>query len=277
MQGEHPIDQQGPDTRPPGEEPAAVAGELDRNRQVWSIINELHTGDAAAREWQRSQPHWGLYRIPESQLRVLPDTAGMLVVELGAGTAFLSAALARQGARVVALDLSHEQLVTAARCQQRFGPRFPLVEADAGQVPLRTGCADVVVSEHGASVWCAPQRWLAEAARLLRPGGWLVFLTNSVLSTLCVPDDEGPATQRLQRPQRGIGRTAWDGGGIEYHPSHGDWVGLLRRNGFRLESLAELYAPEDATDPDFYEIADAEWAQRWPVEDLWIARREPLP
>jgi ubiquinone/menaquinone biosynthesis C-methylase UbiE len=30
---------------------------------------------------------------------------------------------------------------------------------------------DLVVSEYGASVWLDPDRWVAEAARLLRPGG----------------------------------------------------------------------------------------------------------
>ena len=62
-----------------------------------------------------------------------------------------------------------------------------------------TACVDLVVSEHGAAAWCDPERWLPEAARLLRPGGRLVFLTNSHLSALCVPPDEGVAGERLLR------------------------------------------------------------------------------
>lgn len=38
-------------------------------------------------------------------------------------------------------------------------------------MPLGAGCADLVISEYGASVWCDPYRWIPEAARLLRPGG----------------------------------------------------------------------------------------------------------
>lgn len=248
------------------------AAEIARNRQVWAVVNALHTDAAAQDEWRRPGVRWGLFRQPEAAIGALPPLPGLDVVELGAGTAFLSAALARAGARPIAVDLSHEQLRTAARCRDRVGPAFPLVEADGTAVPLRGGCADLVVSEHGASVWCDPAGWLPEAARLLRPRGWLVFLTNSVLATLCVPDEDGVADERLHRPQRGLGRVEWSGGGVEYHPGHSDWVRLLRAHGFQIEALHELYAPEGATDPGFYEIADARWASRWPVEDLWVAR-----
>ena len=132
---------------------------------------------------------------------------------------------------------------------------------------------DLVVSEYGASVWCDPEQWTAEAARLLRPGGRLVFLTNSVLATLCVPEAEGPAQEQLLRPQRGMNRVRWPGGGVEFHPGHGDWIRILRANGFEIEALSELHAPPGATTPEYYDIASAAWAQKWPAEDLWSARR----
>ena len=161
---------------------------------------------------------------------------------------------------------------TARRCQERFGLSFPLIEANAEDVPLPDGSFDLAVSEYGACVWCDPERWLPEAARLLRPGGRLVFLTNSVQVTICVPEEGGHAGDRLLRPQKGMSRVEWPGGGIEFHPSHGDWIRILRKNGFVVEALHELYAPEDAKDPDYYDIATAQWARRWPVEDLWTAQ-----
>ena len=249
-----------------------MSEDTDLNRRLWSLVNAQHTDRAAASEWLRPDVRWGLYRIPEADLRVLPDLVGLRVVELGAGTAFLAAALARSGADVIAVDVSHEQLVTAARCQSEIGPSFPLIEAEGARVPLRDGIADLVVSEHGASVWCDPRAWVPEAARILRPGGLLIFLTNSVLSTLSVPPLEGPAEPVLHRAQRDLFETRWDGGGVEFHPSHGQWIEVLRGSGFTVEGLRELYAPDEADDPEYYEIADAEWARRWPVEDLWTAR-----
>ena len=63
------------------------------------------------------------------------------------------------------------QLESARRCQDRFGISFPLIEADAGAVPLPSGRFDLAISECGASLWCDPARWVPEAARLLRQGG----------------------------------------------------------------------------------------------------------
>jgi hypothetical protein len=59
--------------------------------------------------------------------------------------------------------------------------------------------------------------------------------------------------------------------GVEYHPSHGQWIEVLRRNGFAVEALHELLA-ETEHEQQFYEIADTDWAQQWPAEDLWVAR-----
>ncbi|RYU10355.1 class I SAM-dependent methyltransferase [Nocardioides iriomotensis] len=223
--------------------------------------------------WARPEAVWGLFSVAERDLGVLGDVRDLDVLELACGTAYFSAWLARAGASVVAVDLSGDQLATARRMQRRRGPVFPLVQADAERVPLAAGRFDLVVSEHGAAAWCDPARWLPEAARLLRPGGRLVFLTNSHLSALCVPAGEGVAEERLVRGQREAYRVQWDGGGIEFHPSHGDWVRLLRRAGFVVDAMHELYAPPDGGDHPFYEIVSAAWAARWPAEELWVATR----
>ncbi len=87
-------------------------------------------------------------------------------------------------ARPTGVDLTAAQPATARRRQDRFGIRFPLVEADAGDVPLPGGNFDLAVSECGASLWCDPDRWVPEAARLPRSAGRLVFHTTSVLAAV---------------------------------------------------------------------------------------------
>lgn len=249
------------------------ASEIAHNRSLWALINERYTDAAAEALWTRAEPVWGLFAIPDRELGVLGDVRGLDVVELASGTAYLSAWLARAGARPVAVDLSGEQLATARRLQRSHGPVFPLVQGDAERVPLASGRFDLVVSEHGAAAWCDPERWLSEAARLLRPGGRLAFLTNSTLSALCVPAEEGLAEERLLRGQREAYKVRWPGGGVEFHPSHGDWVRLLRRAGFVVDALHELYAPDEGGDHEFYEIVSHDWAGRWPAEELWVATR----
>jgi len=251
----------------------ARSSEVALTRALWAVMNERFTDAAAEEMWARPHVVWGLFAVPEPELGVLGDVHDIDVLELACGTAYFSAWLARAGARTVAVDLSDQQLTTARRLQRQLGPVFPLVQGDGEQVPLASGRFDLVVSEHGAAAWCDPERWLPEAARLLRPGGRLVFLTNSHLSALCVPAEEGVAGERLLRSHSEAYRVQWPGGGIEFHPSHGDWVRLLRRFGFAVEAMHEIYAPPDGDDHPFYEIVSSAWASRWPAEELWVAVR----
>lgn len=247
------------------------ASEVERNRDLWSLVNAQHTDQDAFRQWSADDIRWGLFGIPEATIGVLGDVTGLDVLELGCGTAFFSSWLMRAGARPVAVDVTPAQLDTARRCQKQFGLQFPLIEADAADVPLESARFDLVVSEHGAGVWCRPDGWVAEAARLLRPRGRLVFLVNSMLSTLCVPAEGGPAGDRLLRGQRGLSPVEWPGGGVEHHLSHGEWIAVLRRHGFTVDALHELYPPDDAASPDYYDIVTADWARKWPAEELWVA------
>ncbi|MDT4914158.1 MAG: hypothetical protein QOC66_3286, partial [Pseudonocardiales bacterium] len=67
-------------------------------------------------------------------------------------------------------------------------------------------------------------------------------------------------------------RFEWpDDASVEFHANHGDWVRLLRASGFEIVDLLELQAPEDATTGAPY--VTAEWARRWPSEEVWIARK----
>jgi hypothetical protein len=60
--------------------------------------------------------------------------------------------------------------------------------------------------------------------------------------------------------------------GIEYHIAHGEWIDLLRANGFEIERLIELQAPPDARKHEYYDYVTPEWAAKWPHEEIWVAR-----
>lgn len=215
--------------------------------------------------------HWGLWRTAESKLGVLPDVEGKDVIELGCGTAYFSAWMARRGARPVGVDITPAQLDTARQMQREAGIEFPLLEANAEDVPLPDGSFDVAFSEYGASIWCDPYRWVPEAARLLRPGGELIFLRNSTLSVLCAGLDGWHET--LQRAQRGLHRVDWeDEDTTEFHLPLGELFALLRDSGLDVLDVREIYAPDDAEKATYYH-SDPEWAKRWPWEEIWTARK----
>jgi SAM-dependent methyltransferase len=245
-----------------------------RNREVWTKANAEYTDRQAREAWAKEEIDWGMYSGLESEIGALGEVAGKDVLELGCGTAYFSAWLARRGARVVGLDVTPAQLETARRMQAETGLEFPLIEASAEDVPLADASFDLVFSEYGASIWCDPQLWIAEAARLLRPGGRLAFLCNSTLSILCSPD-EGKVEERLVRSQFDLGRIEWpaDDDGVEFHLAHGEWIRILRANGFEILALHEGQAPADAEDHEYYDFMPAAWARRWPAEEIWVARK----
>jgi SAM-dependent methyltransferase len=244
-----------------------MSDHVARNRRYWDTELAAVHGPLARQHWS-GPPRWGLWSAPEERVAALPaEVAGMRAVELGCGTGYVSAWLARAGAHPVGVDVSAEQLATARAMQAEFGLRFPLLLADAERVPLRDGAFDLAISEYGASLWCDPYRWIPEAARLLRPGGRLVFALRSPLFGACRVDG-GPVDARLRRPMFGL-RGLELGGGVEQHLPHGEMVRLLRSAGFTIEDLVELPAPADAR--DYWEVP-SEWARSWPSEELWKVR-----
>ena len=246
------------------------------NRAAWDGYAAEYVA-SGERAWAivRGDETWGIYSVPEASARMLPDDlAGKDAIELGCGTAYVSAWLARRGARVVGIDNSPRQLETAVRLQREHGIDFPLLLGNAERVPYPDGSFDFAISEYGAALWADPAAWVPEAARLLRPGGRLSFLTNHVLAYLCSPDlEEEPVTERLLRPMFGMGRTEWPDvdGAIEFHPSHGDWIRLLTANGFDVEDLVEPQIPEGATTR--YPWMPYAWARQWPCEEIWKVRK----
>jgi SAM-dependent methyltransferase len=225
-----------------------------------------------ARVHWASQPIWGVWRIPEQQLSLLADVQGLQAIELGCGSAYISAWLARRGACPVAVDYSTAQLRLAERMQQESGLSFPLQHADVRCLPFADRSFDLAISEYGACTWCDPAEWLPEASRVLRPGGRLIFLVNSPLMMLCLGADGEALHRQLQRSHCEHHRLAWQGSAlVEHHCSSGGWIRQLRAHGFAVEDLRELMPPAGAADSR-PEIA-ADWAERWPVEHLWLARK----
>jgi SAM-dependent methyltransferase len=246
---------------------------LRRNRDYWNRQAAWYAARAAD-AWKQ-EPRWGIWGIPERDIGMLRGVGpGIEALEDGCGTAYVSAWMARRGARVIGLDNSPAQLITARRMQREHGLRFPLVEGAAESLPFPDSSFDLVISEYGAAIWADPHRWIPEAARVLRPGGELVFLGNSTLLMLCMPERDAdlPVEPALLRDQFGLHRIEWpDDGNVEFHLGHGDRIRLFRAHGFEIEELLELRPAQGAATP--YDFVTLEWAQRWPSEEVWRVRR----
>lgn len=246
-----------------------------RNRDVWTVSNANYTAGSASDSWAQDEITWGRWHTPESQIKVLPRLRGLEVIELGCGTAYFGAWLKKHGAkRVLGVDITPAQLDTAREMNEKFGLGLEFLKANAEAVPLPDASFDMAFSEYGASLWCDPDRWIPEAARLLRPGGELIFLVNGTILVLCMQEDDSAATDRLRRPYFGLHRMEWPNDEpptVEFHLGYGDWIRLLRANGFEVENLLEVRPPAGATTR--YPFVTGDWARQWPCEEIWKARK----
>lgn len=207
---------------------------------------------------------WCPERLREADAHLLGDPAdltGARVLEVGCGAASCSRWLAGAGARVVGLDLSAGMLRHARAADARTGVTVPLVQADAGAVPLRDGSVDAAFSAFGAIPFVADAgAVMREVARVLRPGARWVFAVNHPLRWM-FPDDPGPDGLTVSQPY--FDRTPYaevdeDGRAVyvEHHRTLGDRVDDLVGAGLVLERLVEPEWPDDL---------DAVWGQWSPL------------
>jgi len=211
-----------------------------------------------------------VWQIPESELAVLGDVSGLDVLELGCGAAQWSISLAKLAARPVGLDVSARQLEHARKALDAAGVDFPLVEASGEDVPLDDESFDVVFCDHGAFNFADPRRLVPECARLLRDGGLLAFSKVTPIFDLFYDIETDELSDRLQNDYFALERFE-DDETVDFQLPYGETIRLLREHGFVLEDLIELRAPDGATSS--YDLVPAEWARRWPAENIWKARR----
>lgn len=247
---------------------------LARTREAWGKMS-VDFFEPGRRSWESDEITWGMWNLKESDLKVLGNLSqfkGLKTIELGCGTGYISAWLAKLGAEPIGIDPTPEQLANARQFQKEFNLEFPLIEGYAESLPFPDETFDFAISEYGAAIWADAHAWIPEAARVLKPGSRLVFLRNSTLSVLC-SQATGPALPELQRDYFGLNRVEWTSDEPEeFHLPTGPMIRLLRQSGFEIENLIELQAPEGMKVR--YEYITSEWAHRWPSEEIWVARKQ---
>ncbi len=241
-----------------------------KNRDYWdraadsyeSLHGEQLAKDALA---------WGVWSIPESELRVLGDVRGKDVLEFGCGAARWSIGLAKLGARCVGLDNSEKQLGHARQLMRAASVDFPLLHASAESVPLPDASFDVVFCDHGAMSFTDPRRSVPEAARLLRRGGLLAFNAETPLHFICYDEPNDRISTQLHANYFDDRVTDADGS-VNFSLPYGEWVGLFHSSGFEIEDLLELRPPADA-ESTYRDWVSRDWARNWPAEQIWRLRR----
>ncbi len=208
----------------------------DRSAGDYQAEHGDFLGDASFR--------WCPEGLDEAAAGLLGPVAGRRVLEVGCGAAQCGRWLVAQGAEVVALDLSARQLAHARRLSAATGIAVPLVQADAGRLPLAATSFDVACSAFGAVPFVADSAAvMAEVARVLRPGGrWVFSVTHPI--RWCFADDPGPRGLTVRESY--FDRTPYletDPSGavayVEHHRTMGDRIREIVAAGLVLLDVVE--------------------------------------
>ena len=195
---------------------------------------------------------WCPEHLRESDAHLLGDVAGRRILEVGCGSAPCARYLAREGADVVAFDVSAGMLAHARAAATRTGTGVPLVQADVCEMPFRDNCFDLAFSAFGGIPFVADSAGaMREVARVLRPGGrWVFSVTHPM--RWAFPDDPGPAG--LTAIQSYFDRAPYvevDEAGVpayvEHHRTMGDRIREIVGAGLSLLDVLEPEWPEDFT------------------------------
>ncbi len=207
--------------------------------------------------------------------RLLPDTAGLDVLELGCGDGSLARRLAAAGARsVLATDPSARMLALAARHPH---PRVRLLRVPAERLRLPDACLDLVVSSLALHYVADYRRLVERVAGWLRPGGRFAY---SVEHPVCTARD--PMTGWVARGERtvwpvddyareGTRVQSWFGVRVtKHHRRLATLIGDLTAAGLTVTAVDEPYPDDDtlARRPDL-----AEHLRRPPL--LLVGARKP--
>ena len=243
-----------------------------RTRASWNEGSDEYQSLHGARLRETSLA-WGVWRIPESELGVLGPLEGRDVLELGCGAAQWTLALRAARVRAVGIDQSERQLVHARAAARTGAARAPLVQGNAEGLPFRDASFDVVFCDHGAMTFASPDFTVAEAARVLRPGGLLAFCMSTPIRDVCWDARKDRVGTALETSYFDLGeQDDGDGDAATWQLPYGAWIRLFLRHDLAVEDLVEL-RPPDAAPTTYAAYAPLEWARSWPAEHIWKTRK----
>ncbi len=143
------------------ERAAAASRYFADHAEQWDAIRSLHVAEE---------------EVEQAMLRLMQNRRLGHVLDIGTGTGRVAELLAPSARRITALDRSPEMLRLArARLTSKDWP-VELVQGDFYALPLGAESADTVVLHQVLHFAQAPDQVIAEAARVLRPGGHILIV-----------------------------------------------------------------------------------------------------
>lgn len=233
-------------------------------RDAW---NQISASYQARQQIQTVSAHYGPLAPPESELQLLGDVRGLRILELGCGGGQTSIAFAQQGATVVGIDISDQQLHFARTLAAQAGAAVTFVQGDISALPnFQAGEWDLIFSTYTLQYVEDLPLCLAECWRLLRHRGRLVFSLDHPLRDCFFDREEDELSPypvrnyfdtsllRWRFPESNVLLRA-------HHLTTAQWIDLLSTNGFLLARLVEPAPPQAVLD------------ELWPLDSAYSPLR----
>jgi SAM-dependent methyltransferase len=218
-----------PDAPATPNEPAAATPLTSRSFTAWPAWADLSLESV----------HYGPDIPTEAELRLLGRLEGKRVLELGCGGGPAAVAMAKQGARVIAVDESIEQMTHARRLAEREDVKLELHQGDLADLAfVRADTIDVALSVYALGSVDDLDRVFRQVHRVLKPEAPLVLSLAHPAYTAVDPSTEPPVLRRRWFDQSPV---PWpDGGGSadQAHSVTHVFTSLHRAN-FRVDALLE--------------------------------------
>ncbi len=135
----------------------------DRNAEAWTALARA------------GYDKWRDHANTPAFLAMLPEVRGLRGLDVGCGEGGNTRLLAGRGARMAAIDISRVFLGHAAEAERGGGHGVRFARASGLALPFRDGAFDFVTAFMSLMDMPAHEQVLAEARRVLRPGGFLQF------------------------------------------------------------------------------------------------------
>ena len=199
--------------------------------------------------WAREPGHDTYWRFHRDAFFELVPPPGRLTVDVGCGEGRVSRDLRALAHNVLAVDQS-PSMVAAAR---EADPELDVVQADAAELPLEDGAADLVVAFMSLMNAEDPDAVLRETARVLEPGGRLCFAIVHPLNTagrFSSEDPDAPFVVRGSYFQQTYVENQIEKNGLtmtflDTHRPLQDYSRGLEDAGFLIEAIREIANTED--------------------------------
>jgi SAM-dependent methyltransferase len=188
--------------------------------------------------------HYGPDIPTEADLRLLGHLEGKRVLELGCGGGPVSVAMAKQGAKVIAVDGSVEQIGHARRLAEREEVKVELRHGDyADLAAIRADTIDLAISVYSLGAVADLDRVFRQVHRVLRPEAPIVLSLPHPAFRAIDPAGDPPTVRRSYFDRTPVAWEADGEAGADHPLTISDLFTSLSRANFRVDTILE---PEPA-------------------------------